>query len=171
MHKLILVSLLIATAANAEKIFTTPSVVEPAPKIELANLTFQSEDLAKYQGKVVLLHFWATWCSSCLQELPELQSLWEKLQAKGLVVIAVAADSRKNVNEFLPTKNFTFPIWIDQYGKAMRDYKVQVFPMTFLIGRNGKLLGTAIGSKDWNKENNFTIMENILKYDSKIFKK
>jgi len=154
-----------ATAADEstpQALFQSPKAIIKAPVLSLPNLQEEIENLSDYEGKVILLHFWATWCSSCLEELPELQTLWEKLQDKGLVVIAVAEDSWEAVRDYLKTKHFTFPIWIDQYGKGLRDYKIKGFPATYLIGREGNLQGLALGSRQWMDSSIFKEVDSLL---------
>jgi len=147
---------------TATAVFQKPDVIEKAPELSLFDLAGQKQNLSQYQGQVVLLHFWATWCSSCVQELSELQTLWEKLHNKGLVVIAVAEDSKKSVVAFVKKRPMTFPVWIDQYGKGLRSYKIKGFPTTYLIGRNGYQEGIAFGPRKWLDSLVFPKIEKLL---------
>ena len=133
-----------------------------APNLSLFDLKNQPQQLSDYRGKVILLHFWATWCRSCLTELAELQILWEKLQNKGLVVIAVAEDSQQSVEAYIKANRFNLPVWIDQYGDGLRPYHVNVFPTTYLIGRTGYLEGMALGPRQWTKPDIFNIMKKLV---------
>jgi peroxiredoxin len=151
--------------STSSPLFQTPAIIIDAPDLSLPNLQEKVENISDYRGKVVLLHFWATWCASCLKELPELQILWEKLQSKDLVVIAVAEDSWQSVQAFVKTNNFTFPIWIDQYGRGLREYSIKGFPSTYLISREGKLQGLAVGFRQWTKSTVFNEVESLLILD------
>jgi len=143
-------------------LFQMPQTIVQAPELSLPNLHEKVEKLSDYHGKVILLHFWATWCVSCLEELPELQILWEKLQDKGLVVIAVAEDSWKAVQAFVKKEHFTFPIWVDQYGQGLRHYSVKGFPATYLIGRDGTVQGLAMGFRQWTEPKIFNAIESLV---------
>ncbi len=136
---ILLVVTISLTTAIAEELFFFFFIIKKAPELSVLDLTGQKRHLSDYNGQVVLLHFWATWCSSCIRELSELQKLWEKLEDKGLVVIAVAEDSRKSVATFAKNHLMTFPVWIDQYGQGLRAYSIKGFPTTYLIGRTGQL--------------------------------
>jgi peroxiredoxin len=165
----LITSLTFAADINTpQQIFQTPKTITQAPNLSLFDLKNREQRLSRYAGKVILLHFWATWCSSCLLELPQLQTLWEKLRDKGLVVIAIAADNRKSVEAFVKAKQFTFPVWIDQYGSGLRAYSVKGFPTTSLIGRTGNLEGMALGPRDWTNSYIFKMIEVILAKDVKI---
>ena len=155
---LLTVTISFTTTVTAAEIFQRPPVIKKAPNLSLLDLASQKQQLNQYLGKVVLLHFWATWCGSCIQELSTLQTLWEKLQDKGLVVIAVAADNRTAVEAFTKEHIMTFPVWIDQYGKGLRAYGLKGFPTTYLIGRTGNLEGIALGPREWT---NFSVFNDI----------
>jgi len=154
-----------ADEITPQALFQTPKIIIKAPDLSLPNLAKEEEKLSDYEGKLVLLHFWATWCDSCLKELPELQILWEKLQDKGLVVIAVAEDSWESVQTFVKTQHFTFPIWVDQYGQGLRNYSIKGFPATYLVNRNGDLQGLVLGFRQWTDSKIFNEIDSLLIID------
>lgn len=156
-------SLTIAADNNGTP-FQKLSPTRAAPNLSLFDLKNQPQHLSDYQGKVVLLHFWATWCRSCLTELAELQILWEKLRNKGLVVIAVAEDSRSSVEAYMTANRLNLPVWIDQYGDGLQPYNVKVYPTTYLIGRMGHLEGIALGPRQWTDSDIFNIMKQLVVY-------
>lgn len=158
---LLIITTSLAATENGE-VFQKNDVIKKAPELSLFDLAGQKQHLSDYAGKVVLLHFWATWCSSCLQELSELQTLWEKLEDKGLVVIAVAEDSRKSVKTFVKNNPMTFPIWIDQYGSGLRAYRIKGLPTTYLIGRTGDAEGIVLGPRQWTDSLIFNKIETLL---------
>ncbi|MEB2283246.1 MAG: TlpA disulfide reductase family protein [Myxococcales bacterium] len=123
---------------------------EAAPPLRLRDRSGVEHDLAEYRGRVVILHFWATWCVPCRIELPELDALDRRLRAQGLVVLAIAADSRAAVDEFAAEVGFGLPVLIDQYGRGLHAYGVEVLPSSYVIGRDGLIESTAAGRVDWN---------------------
>jgi peroxiredoxin len=149
---------------NNVQLFQKLTPITKAPNLSLFDLKNQHQQLSDYRGKVILLHFWATWCRSCLIELAELQILWEKLRKKGLVVIAVAEDSRKLVEAYIKANRFTLPVWIDQDGKGLQPYHVNVFPTTYLIGRTGYLEGMALGPRQWMDSHIFNAMKKLVEF-------
>lgn len=101
-------------------------------------------------GKVTIVHFWAVGCSSCRDEMPALESLFNRYNKKGLTVIAVNVVKRNNsIKSFLEGLKITYPILIDSDGKAAERYEVAMVPKTFIIDRNGviryKIAGEATG--------------------------
>ena len=112
---------------------------KPAPSIvatEWKNAP-DTTTLDAYKGKVVLLDFWGTWCSPCVDKLPKVQKLYEAYKDKGLVVIGVhSKDGADNVTEFLEKRGITFPIAVDT-GKTFENYGIEAVPAYFLIDKSG----------------------------------
>ncbi len=129
--------------------FQRPTEVKTAPDFFLKDLDGNVRSLDHYQGKVVLVHFWATWCVPCKDEVPAINALWERFRERGLVIVAVAEDSKKAVEPFIREQGVRFPVVIDQYGKAFRSYGVRGLPTSYLVNRAGNIEGIAIGQRDW----------------------
>lgn len=114
-------------------------------------------NLADFQGKVVLLHFWATWCKPCLKELPSLLEFYHKkypkLKKKGLELLTISNDARqKDLMKYVSEKDIDFPIYWDSLGKINQLVGVgQFIPQTAIIGRNGKVL-ERLPSQDWKSK-------------------
>lgn len=119
--------------------------------------------LADYRGKVVLLNFWATWCVPCITEMPELQALHLKYQGKGLIVIAInVEESQPVVARFGRRLKLSFPLVLDPDGRIHKAYGVIGLPSTFLIGRDGRPVGLAVGIRDWAGKDADTLIELLL---------
>ncbi|AOU99476.1 hypothetical protein BI364_02165 [Acidihalobacter yilgarnensis] len=128
-----------------------PHVSLPAPDLDLSDLGGRTTRLSDLRGKIVILNFWATFCAPCREELPSLQRLARRYADKGVVVLAVAEDrgGRAAVAPYLKKNGFTLPVLLDPSGAVRKRYEVRVFPMTYIIGRDGHILGLAIGARDW----------------------
>lgn len=135
---------------------------ESVSALELTDINSKPIELNNFHGKVTLIHFWATWCVPCLKELPELQNLSEKFRNRGLRVIAVATDSHESVKTFLKNNNTSLKIMVDQYGSAMRDYKVKGLPTSYIIDQNGHMQYTAIGPVNWLSNKSNRLIENLV---------
>lgn len=140
-----------------------PTEVKDAPDFLLKDLNDNATSLGNYQGKVVLVHFWATWCIPCKEELPTINALWERFRDRGLVIVAVAEDSKKAVEPFIREHGLKFPVVIDQYGKAFRSYGVRALPTSYLVNRAGNIEGIAIGQRDWIAEEVTDFIEGLLR--------
>jgi len=138
-------------------------------KEQKAMLTTQLSDihgndivLKHKPGHVSIIHFWATWCVPCRQELPLLTSLANKLKPHGLRVVMVAADSHQSVREYTATHTLPRPVLIDQYGAAIRDYDVRGLPSSYVINRSGIISYIAEGQIDWNNKHVTELLEKML---------
>ncbi|WP_291515476.1 TlpA disulfide reductase family protein [Bdellovibrio sp. ArHS] len=101
----------------------------PAKGIPFANL----------KGKVVLVDFWASWCTPCKDALPHYNRLYNTYKNKGLVVIAVNEDDdMKERDAFLKTQSFDFYIYQDKDRKMLGEFKVQALPTLFIFDKNLK---------------------------------
>lgn len=119
-HQLLFLGLVAATAARAD-----------APGL----------DLARYQGKVVYLDFWASWCGPCRQSFPWMDAMQKKYGAEGLVIVAVDEDEQPvDGNKFLSEERPGFPVVSDPKGELAERYALVGMPSSFLIGRDGKVL-------------------------------
>ncbi len=146
----------------------TPRIRLDAPSFTLPDLDGRPVRLSDFRGKVVLLNFWATWCAPCLEEMPDMQALWEQRREEGFVILAVAADrgSRGPVAAFTRKLALTFPVLLDPDGDVRNRYEVAALPMSYLIGRDGRISGRVIGSKAWASREAFTLIDHLLRQQS-----
>lgn len=114
--------------------------------------------LSDYKGKVVFLNFFATWCSPCKREMPDIQKLYEEYgyNEEDVVFLGVAMpksdENPKNADEsqgyienFLEKNGYTFPVVFDTTGLVAESYWIDSFPTTFLIDKNGEIFGYVSG--------------------------
>jgi peroxiredoxin len=121
-----------------------------APDFTLNNLKGEKISLSSFNGKVVILNFWATWCPSCIAEMPSLNELYREMKSDGLEIIAVSTDRSPEVaKKYVRKKGFDYTIVVDEDRKAARLFKVFSLPTTFLIDRNGVITEKFYGEYDW----------------------
>jgi len=117
----------------------------------LSDLSGKKVSLSNYRGKLVFLNFWATWCPPCRQEMPSMERLYQKLKAKGLVILAVdLQEDAKSVQKFIDEHKLTFTVLLDSDGKVGTIYGARSIPTTYIIGRDGNALGGVIGGREWD---------------------
>lgn len=136
------------------------------PDISLISKTGPGKKLSDYKGKVVLLSFWASWCTPCLIELPTFIELHEKLGNKGLVIVPVNVDDPETAEGFVPdywkNKNFPFDNFYDPDKKAAEAFKIDTLPSNFVLDKKGKLVATGYGANDWASEASVKFIEQLL---------
>jgi peroxiredoxin len=116
---------------------TTPAGAT-APDFALFSPEGQEIGLSDYEGQVILINWWATWCPPCKAEMPALNAFYETYQADGFVVLAVnSQEGASTVKDFIQNNGFTFPVLLDSQGQVMNRYHVRALPTSFIIDRQG----------------------------------
>jgi peroxiredoxin len=116
------------------------------PAFTLPDLGGNDVTLADFEGSVVVLDLWATWCPPCRQEIPFLVSLYEELKDQGLVVVGVGLDQggAPTLTPFAEENEITYPILVGNRN-VQAQYGVTGIPTTFLIGRDGRIAHKHVG--------------------------
>ncbi len=105
-------------------------------------------NLSSYEGKVVVIDFWASWCVPCRRSFPWMNDMHDKYTADGLVIIAVNLDrSADDAAQFLAKYPAKFEIAYDPTGVLAKKYGVEVMPSSIIIGRNGEMIERHAGFK------------------------
>jgi peroxiredoxin len=117
----------------------TPSEVNyPAPELTLNDLDGNVVTLADHLGSIVLVNNWATWCPPCKAEMPTLQSYYTSHAADGFILLAIeAGDPLPEVKEFVESYQLTFPILLDANNLALRAFRNDSLPSSYVIDRAG----------------------------------
>ncbi len=120
-----------------------------APDFSLTGLSGQTLQLSRYRSKVVLLNFWATWCSPCRSEIPRFVDLQRKYDRDGLQIIGISLDDDpKLVRAFYQQLTMNYPVAIGDAKLAERYGGILGLPVSFLIGRNGRIYAKHAGESD-----------------------
>jgi cytochrome c biogenesis protein CcmG/thiol:disulfide interchange protein DsbE len=138
---------------------------QPAPDFILKTLDDGTVALSKLQGHPVLINFWASWCTPCRAEMPEIVRTYETHKADGLVVLAINMtfqDSLPEAQAFAREFHMPFPVLLDDTGAVARDaYRVPVLPMSFFVDRKGVIVHRQIGAMNGKQID--TLVGEILK--------
>jgi peroxiredoxin len=142
--------------------FTPLDVGSRAPEYTALTLQGDSVALSSFQGDVVLLNIWATWCPPCVKEMPALQRLHEALADDGLSIVAVSVDAPPaltnvmgafsgDIQAFADHFGLTFTVLHDPSGRIQSRYQVNGLPTTFLIDREGRVRRKVLGAAEWDE--------------------
>jgi peroxiredoxin len=130
-------------AANQKQKDSNNSVVPAkmnfsAPELGLEDVSGQASALKDYQGQVILVNNWATWCPPCKEEMPALEEFYTRHKDQGFVLIAVeAGEPADEVAQFVKDYGLTFPVWLDPQTKSIRIFKNYNLPNSYVIDRDG----------------------------------
>jgi len=128
-----------ASGAAAQEYSSVPVPVEyDAPELALKNLAGEDEALVDYEGQVVLVNLWATWCPPCKAELPVLQQFYADHVDEGFVIVGIDfGESAETVDAFIQSSTLTYPIWVDEKSEAGVAFNSFSLPASFVIDRDG----------------------------------
>jgi len=110
----------------------------PAPELSLRTLAGSAVDLKGLRGKVVVVNFWATWCSPCREELPELAEVWRSRHDRCFELLGVAGLSGRQDVERM-SSGIPYPVLFDEHADAVDAWSVRAFPRTFLLDTEGRV--------------------------------
>ncbi len=121
----------------------------PAPQVTLTDLSGQKLDLASYKGDVVLVDFWATWCAPCRAEIPHFVHLQDRYRNQGFRVVGISMDDGPGpVREFYQQYRMNYPVALGNAKVAERFGGVLGLPVSFLVGRDGRIYARHVGETD-----------------------
>ena len=157
--------LLIKNAAVSpdQNFSTVPVAVDyAAPELILEDINGNSVSLADHLGSVVLVNLWATWCPPCREEMPTLESFYEKYKSNGFVLIGINQEETADVvTPFVREYGLTFPIWLDLEHQTQLKFNTMNLPSSYVIDRSGNVRLMWIGGIE---------KRNLEKYVAKIIK-
>jgi thiol-disulfide isomerase/thioredoxin len=123
------------------------------PDLVFKDSTGADIKLSKWQGRVVLLNLWATWCAPCRKEMPTLNEVQKQLDSKDFEVVALSVD-RKGLeasSAFLKeTGADSLGLYVDATTQSLEDLQAFGLPVTLLIDRKGREIGRLLGPAEWN---------------------
>ena len=120
-------------------------VGRPAPPFDLASLDGNRVSLADLRGKVVLLNFWATWCSPCKEEMPVIEKLAADLGSRGLEVWGITNEAAAKARDWLDRAQRSLPTLVDTGRATFQAYEIDTIPVSVVIGRDGRVTSYVVG--------------------------
>jgi peroxiredoxin len=140
-----------ASAHSSDKTLTPLKFHPMAPEFILEDIYGRQHALADYRGKVVVVNFWATWCSPCLAEMPSMQRAANWLAKYDIPLLAVGVGETKDrVQRFHQNMPVTFPLLLDTGSEVMEAWAARSLPTTYVLDQKGQVIYLAIGSREWD---------------------
>jgi len=116
---------------------------EQRPAFTLLDVEDKPRSISDWDGQVILVNFWATWCPPCVREIPAFNKLYETYRDKGFTIIGIALDNKQDVIDFIGPMGVEYPILLgDQQGiKLTQEYgnRLGVLPFSVIIDRQGQI--------------------------------
>ena len=126
--------------------------ISTLPTFELTLLDGSKFNQVELKGQVAIVNFWATTCSVCVKEMPEMVKTYQEFQAKGFnfVAIAMSYDPPMYVVDFTDKRKLPFKVAMDSDGAASKAFGgIEATPTTFLVNKQGKIIKKYVGEPNW----------------------
>ena len=142
-----------------------PLVGKPAPEIEYEIKTGKRASVTKQKGSTILINFWATWCSPCMEEMPSLSVLESHFAAKGLVLLAFNIEDHfgENLRAQIAGNRMPRNLIFNFSKEQLRPYNVQSIPLSVLIDQHGVIRKVYSGPRNWMNIGVLKDIEAVLK--------
>ena len=159
----ILAMLLLALPAAYAAFEITPWRAAKVPPLQLVDLDGTKRSLAAYNGRVVVINFWATWCEPCRAEMPSMEKLAKRLGPGKIVFLAVNYQEHPDrIRRFLERTPVTFPVLLDSDGAATKAWTRRIFPTSVVVGADGRPRHIITGEYDWDGPDAARLLEPLL---------
>ena len=152
------------TRAPTDPHRTVPRVGQPLADFTLPDMQGRAVQLSALRGKVVFINVWATWCPPCVEEMPTMQRLHERLHGRGLEVLAISLDAlgAQVVEPFMRDYRLTFTTVLDPKGTIELLYRTGGVPESFIVDKHGRLVEKIVGPRDWAHPHILAMFERLL---------
>jgi len=145
----VVVALLATGLGKDPSAVASPLVGKMAPNFTLPQLNGPPVTLSKLRGQVVVINFWASWCTECQTEQAALNQTWQQFQDSGVVVLGVNfEDSRGAARDYVRSDSVTYPVVEDAASRTALSYGLRGVPETFVVNRSGRIVNRVIGPVD-----------------------
>ena len=147
---------------SAEKVENREQVSRSDYKWQLIDLAGERHDLGDFEGKVLFINRWATWCPPCIAEMPSIQQLYDRYRGNDQVAFLMVSNEEPDVvRGFMEKGGYDFPVYIGQSRSPMK-LQSNVLPTTFIISKEGEIVLEKKGSAKWHGDKVTGIIDGLL---------
>ncbi len=135
---------------------------EPAA-LRLSDLDGRDHSLRDLRGQVVLVNFWASWCPPCIEEMPSIQRLAERMDGRPFAVVGVnVGEPRLRVKSMVDRLNVRFPVLLDRESAVFGEWEVSVLPSTYVLDTAGVPRYLGRGAREWDADEIIELVERLM---------
>jgi peroxiredoxin len=132
-------------------------------EIQLQDLYGADVNISDFRGKIVLLNFWATWCPTCVVEMPSMEKLHRKLKDKDFALVSISLqDPAAEVKRFFKQNKLTFTALLDSTGKTVPGIGIRAIPTTLILDKTGRVVGRVMGAREWDSRESMAMFEQLI---------
>ena len=123
-----------------------------APELPIFDRSGARTDLSKEKGDIFIIHFWATWCPPCVEEIPALSRFWDKYRTRSdIKLFAISVDKDwKTIDDFMKKNPSQIPLYHDPGAATARRFGTTQYPETYVVNRSGRVLFRVQGGVNWS---------------------
>ena len=148
-----------------ERLFSDMGVLQVPPdadplEIRLSDPTGRPVSLSEFRGKIVFINFWTTWCLACVIEMPSMEKLHQRFKDKDFIMVAInLQESAERVKQFYKKHQLAFTTLLDITGDVGAALSIRSIPTTYILDRNGRIIGKALGPREWESKKSIALFE------------
>jgi peroxiredoxin len=163
----------VAAADNREleRLFKEMGILQIPPAADPVEIQLNDQDgrptrLSEFKGKIVFINFWTTWCLACVVEMPAMEKLHRKFKEKDFVMLGInLQESESTVLKFFKEHQLTFTTLLDSTGEVGTAFRIRGIPTTFILDKNGVIIGRALGPRDWDSRDSLALFDYLTDSD------
>lgn len=143
-------------------ILKMPHATQPL-EIQLNDVSGRAVRLSDFRGKIVFLNFWASWCPTCVVEMPSMEKLHLRFKDQEFAMIAVnLQESKTQVKSFFEKLQLSFTALLDSSGEVAAGLSVNALPTTFFLNKEGRIIGVALGPREWDNQASIELFDFLI---------
>jgi peroxiredoxin len=132
-------------------------------EIQLQDLYGADVNISDFRGKIVFLNFWATWCPTCVVEMPSMEKLHRKLKDRDFALVSISLqDPAAEVKRFFKQNSLTFTALLDSTGKTVPGFGIRAIPTTLLLDKTGRTIGRVMGPREWDSRESIAMFKHLI---------
>jgi peroxiredoxin len=137
--------------------------IAPPVDFQLKDLNGNTVRLSDFKGKIVFLNFWASWCPECRYEMPAMQKLYTHFKDRDFAMVAINLNEPAGiVKKYFRVHKLTFMTLLDSINELGGPFGIRGIPTTFIIDRDGGIIGRALGSRRWDSKKSIALFEHLI---------